>query len=348
MKQKVGNFLSKKGFQKLIAGIPGIDVYFTVEYGYINALVLVDADGEQKVTKEFLDNFLSKSDWTGPQGESIDVHALSVIFAQDIEQARVLGEDKTFCWYVDTQKESLVTEEGKCEDFYGVKKVLEQALLQPDEEEEQDESSFEQVRSAPNENKTGKATSYVNYGLLIINVALFFACIFAGQFIYSRGVLDPVLLINEGQWYRFFTCIFLHADAYHLCSNVIYLYALGNLVEREIGHVKYFVLYMVSGLIADFASLAFSVLTKDFTPSLGASGAIFGITGALLWIVIRNRGRHEFATIPKIMFLIVYSLYSGFISTNVDNAAHVGGLIGGFLLAILLYRRKGEEKGREQ
>ena len=92
--------------------------------------------------------------------------------------------------------------------------------------------------------------------------------------------------------------------------------------------------------------MAFSIWTRDYTPSLGASGAIFGITGALLWIVIRNRGRHAEITMPKIIFLIAYSLYNGFVSTNIDNAAHVGGLFGGFLLAILLYRKKGKAKER--
>ncbi|MBQ8198697.1 MAG: rhomboid family intramembrane serine protease [Lachnospiraceae bacterium] len=349
MKEKTGRFLVKKGFQKLEVPIPGIDVYFTIEFGYINALVLVTAEGEQRVTKEVLDNFLAKADWRGPDGETIDVHALTVIFAQNTESARELGGERSFCWYVDTENRTLIIDEGKCEDFYGMKSILQQALAEPSVAEDiPDSENDRETEKVACEQPEKKYIPYVNYGLLIANMVLFFACIFAGKYIYSFGVLDPVLLINEGQWYRFFTNIFLHGDAYHLCGNVIYLYGLGRLVEKEIGHIKYFVLYMLSGVIADFASLGFSVLTKDFTASLGASGAIFGITGALLWIVIRNRGHHEFATLPKMIFLIAFSLYNGFISTNVDNAAHIGGLIGGFLLAILVYRKKEKERGRSQ
>ena len=238
MKEKTGRFLLKKGFQKLDAPIPGIDVYFMIEYGYINALVLVDAEGEQRVTKELLDNFLSKADWKGPGGETIDVHALTVIFAEDLENAGELGRDRSFCWYVDTEKEALIVEEGKCEDFYGMRAILQQALSEPEEEHSLNPEDSMETEKIAYKQPEKKYISYVNYGLLTANLVMFFACIFAGKYIYSFGALDPVLLINEGQWYRFFTCIFLHGDAYHLCGNVIYLYGIGNLVEKEMGHLK--------------------------------------------------------------------------------------------------------------
>ena len=87
-------------------------------------------------------------------------------------------------------------------------------------------------------------------------------------------------------------------------------------------------------------SLYSEYLLGNFAGSLGASGAIFGMIGALLWMLIRNQGRLEDITTPRILFLIAYSLYSGFRSTNVDNAAHIGGLLAGLLLCILLYRKK--------
>ena len=70
-----------------------------------------------------------------------------------------------------------------------------------------------------------------------------------------------------------------------------------------------------SGLFANVVSLGFSWAMQDFTPSLGASGAIFGITGALLWIVLRNRGRHKTITLSKMIFLIVYSQKILFLNT---------------------------------
>ncbi|MBE5882220.1 MAG: rhomboid family intramembrane serine protease [Lachnospiraceae bacterium] len=343
MKTKIERYLERKGFQRLYANIPGLSVYFTIENSYINAFVMADADGEPGVTKELLDSFLEKSDWKAPNGETIDVHALSVIFSADVEKARAVGESQTFCWYIDTIKEELVIDEGKCEDFYGMKSVLNDAIKT---EEILPEDISDIKNEVTIEQPVARRIPYVNYGLLIANLVLYFLCIFNSEFFYGQGAFDLVLVINEHDWYRFITSVFLHADVYHLSGNMIYLYTLGDIVERELGHVKYFVLYMLSGLAGNIMSMAFSIVMNDFTPSLGASGAIFGITGALLWIVIRNRGRHEEITIPKIIFLIAYSLYNGFVSTNVDNAAHVGGLIGGFVLAILLYRKKGKAKER--
>lgn len=342
MKTKVEKYLTRKGFQKLPVDIPGLSVYFTIENSYINAFVMADADGEPGVTRELLDGFLEKSDWKAPNGETIDVHALSVIFSSDLDKAREVGGDRTFCWYIDTEKEKLVIDEGKCEDFYGMKAVLEEGIKAPEELPAEDTETEEVVLEQP----LIKPKTYVNYGLLIANLVVYVLCIFNSDFFYSHGAFDPVVVIGEKQWYRIISCIFLHADMYHLSSNMIYLYTLGDMVERELGHVKYLVLYLLSGVIGNITSFAFSVMMRDFTPSIGASGAIFGITGALLWIVIRNKGRHKEITVPKIIFLIAYSLYNGFVSTNVDNAAHVGGLIGGFVLAILLYRKQGKAKER--
>lgn len=340
MKTKIENYLGRNGFQKLRAEIPGMSVYFTIEKSYINAFVLVDADGKPEVTVELLDGFLEKSDWKAPNGERIDVHALSIIFSADVEKARAVGANQVFCWYIDTAEEKLVIDAGKCEDFYGMKGILEKAIKEPEPEEYPTEE--EVAVGQPKK----RGICYVNYGLLIANIVLFLLCIFNGDFFYGKGTFDIVNILSQQQWYRFITCIFLHGDVYHLSGNMIYLYTLGNMVERELGHVKYFLLYMLSGLAGNVGSMAISILINDFTPSLGASGAIFGITGALLWIIIRNRGRHEEITFLKIIFLIVYSLYNGFISTNVDNAAHLGGLIGGFVLAIVLYRKKGKAKER--
>lgn len=336
MKLKTEKYLEHSGFQKLPIDVPELSVYFTIEKSYFNVIVLVVPTKEPAEMRKMLDEFLESAEWKGPNGESIDIHALSLIFSSDMEAAKEIGENQSFCWYVDTQTGNLVIDEGKCEDFYGMKSVFEKVLAEPMIEEP--EVTCEQPKE--------KFVAYVNIGLLVANFFLFLLCIFKPDFFYGKGAFDPVLMINENQWYRFITCMFLHGDVYHLSSNMIYLYTLGDMVEKDLGHIKYFLLYMLSGIAGGAASMAFSVLTKDFTPAVGASGAIFGITGALLWIIIRNKGGDKKLTVLKMIFLIVYSLYNGFVSTNIDNAAHVGGLIGGFVLAIILYRKKSKERGK--
>lgn len=338
MKLKIEKYLERSGFEKLPIDVPELSVYFTIEKSYFNVVVLVVSTHEPAEMRKMLDEFLESAEWKAPSGESIDIHALSVIFSSDTEVAKEIGKNQDFCWYVDTQTGHLVIDEGKCEDFYGMKAAFEKALTEPEISEAEPEVTHEQPKK--------KYISYVNIGLLVTNFLLFILCIFNPEFFYGKGSFDLVYMINENQWYRFITCMFLHGDVYHLSSNMIYLYTLGDMVEKDLGHIKYFLLYMLSGMAGGAASMAFSVLTKDFTPAVGASGAIFGITGALLWIIIRNKGGDKKLTVLKMIFLIAYSLYNGFISTNVDNAAHVGGLIGGFVLAIILYRKKSKERGK--
>lgn len=88
----------------------------------------------------------------------------------------------------------------------------------------------------------------------------------------------------------------------------------------------------------------YMVYRQDYAVSGGASGAIFGVIGALIYIVARNRGRLEDLTSRRLVFMAILSLYYGFTSVGVDNAAHVGGIIGGFLLAVVLYRKKPAER----
>lgn len=360
MKEKVEAYLIKAGFEKLPVQIPGFTICFTIENGFINAIALADLDVQPDLTKEQFDKVTKQTDWRVVHGEHvevIDVHMLSVIFGKDVEKARRIAAHDTFCWFVDTDKAKLIVDEDKCGDFYGMRGKISGYLAGPYPETEE---VPEEARSKEPDNmdtkvsrsdirsffiwKTLKKYAVGNICLIAINVILFLACIFFGNYIYAAGVMDPVGFLGGKQYYRLVTCMFLHADVYHLFGNMINLYLMGEIAEKEMGHLKYLLLYFGSGFVGTAVSLFVSCLAHDFTPSLGASGAVFGVTGALLWMLIRNHGRLEMLTIPKILFLIAYSLYSGFIGTNIDNAAHIGGLIGGFLLAILLYRRK-KKKG---
>ena len=163
-------------------------------------------------------------------------------------------------------------------------------------------------------------------------MGIFFLLSFLGNpenavFMIKYGAMYPPLIFEDAQYYRLITCIFLHFGIDHLMNNMVMLGALGwNLL-----------IYFVSGIGANLISLAMDFYTGNLAVSAGASGAIFGLLGALLWVVIRNRGKVGRLTGRGMLFMVLLSLYFGFTSTGVDNAAHVGGLICGFLTAVLLY-----------
>ncbi|MCR5474994.1 MAG: rhomboid family intramembrane serine protease [Lachnospiraceae bacterium] len=187
-----------------------------------------------------------------------------------------------------------------------------------------------------------------NLVFIVINVVVFFIMTIAGStedvgFMMDHGAMFVPAVVMGREYYRFFTCMFLHFGFMHLMGNMVTLLFLGDNVERAVGWLKYVIIYLGGGLIGSLGSFGFAMVYNRGIVSAGASGAIFAIIGALLWIVICNRGRLEEMTIQKVFILIVYSLYSGARSENVDMAAHLCGLAGGFLVAVLVYRRSDAE-----
>ncbi len=343
MREKIEYYLNDIGYKKLSAAIPGFTIFFELENGYVNAIMLVDRAGNPDMTKEQYDAFRTKTSWRFMDGGCIEVHMLSVILTDDLAAAEALNADDRFGWVILCQENRLVIEEGKAEDFYGMKGKLQDCLSRDMIPQDGQLQAMEYDAKGKPYYKSFKQRPFVNHWLFVLNAILFTGCVLTGNLLYEVGMLSYEKVM-EGEWYRIFSSMFLHADMSHLVGNMLILYYLGEIVERSLGHFKYLVLYLVSGVAASFASMAYSYLTQEYTASLGASGAIFGMVGALLWVAIRNRGHAEIMTVGKVLFMIGYTLYSGFRSTNVDNAAHVGGLLAGFVLAVLLYHTKRDKK----
>lgn len=174
-------------------------------------------------------------------------------------------------------------------------------------------------------------------GVLVgINVVVFLACHFVGDALYGAGILWAYDVLENGEYGRILWAMFLHNDIGHLFNNMVILFFLGAMIEKEIGHVKYGILYFISGIGGNFLSLAVKTLMGDMSGSLGASGAVFGLDGVLLAMVLLSGRKMKDVTTGRVVFMIVYSLYNGFAGENIDNAAHVGGLLIGFGTAAVM------------
>ena len=126
-------------------------------------------------------------------------------------------------------------------------------------------------------------------------------------------------VIEDGEYYRLLTAMFMHFGISHLVNNMIVLFALGDNLERALGHVKYLILYLFSGIGANWISMMIG--NKDpMVVSAGASGAIFGVIGGLFYAVAVNKGRLEDLQTKQLAVMIVLSLYMGLTSSGVDNA----------------------------
>ena len=142
--------------------------------------------------------------------------------------------------------------------------------------------------------------------------------------------------------------MFMHFGVEHLASNMLSLFIFGERVEKAIGKVKFIILYLMSGLLAGGVSLMTSYMLGLERACAGASGAIFGVIGALFVIIIKDKNRFRELTAARVALMIGYSLFAGITGGGVDNSAHIGGVIAGLVLGAILFRKKKTEmKGNE-
>lgn len=139
-------------------------------------------------------------------------------------------------------------------------------------------------------------------------------------------------LIIEGEWWRFFTPILLHIGFFHLFMNTLALYYLGPTIERIYGRMRFLFIYLVAGFSGSLASFLFTT-----SLSAGASGAIFGCFGALLYFGINYRSLFFRTMGFNVLVVIAINLSLGFTIPGIDNAGHLGGLVGGFLAASIVH-----------
>jgi membrane associated rhomboid family serine protease len=194
----------------------------------------------------------------------------------------------------------------------------------------------------PHGTATGFWANPATFVLIGINVVFFLIEVASGGggLGEQRGkfVADLILygpLVAEGEWYRLLSGGFLHANILHIGFNMLLLFLLGRLLEPALGTPRFVVLYFAALLAGSFGAL----LLDPNTPSLGASGAIFGLAGAT-FVVARGRGMDAIAS--QIGFLIVFNLIYSFAVPDISVGAHLGGLVAGVVCGLAVV---GGERG---
>jgi len=199
------------------------------------------------------------------------------------------------------------------------------------------------------DNSARRSVPRVTYALIALNVLFFFVELSGGDAFITKWAFVPSrFLANPGaDFLTIFTSMFMHAGWVHLGGNMLYLWIFGDNVEDRFGRVKFLVFYLLCGIAATFAQLAFSIGSN--IPNLGASGAIAGVLGAYILLfprarvsVLMGRGVIPMSALVVIGFWIVLQLFSGIgsITAAADTGgvaymAHIGGFIAGFVLTFL-------------
>lgn len=179
-----------------------------------------------------------------------------------------------------------------------------------------------------------KKTPVITYGLIIINILVFIS-----MYLFGAGSTDSNTLLSfganysplvkQGEIYRLITCAFIHIGIIHLLFNMYVLYIIGPEIERYFGKIKFLIIYLLSAVVGSLFSCLFTT-----SISAGASGAIFGLFGSLLYFGYHYRSTLEGYLRGQIIPLVVLNLLLGFIVPGIDISAHIGGLIGGVVASM--------------
>ena len=351
MKEQLEQQLINIGYHKINSNLREFTAYFEMGSSYVNVILLVEDNPKLVITAKHLAASKESVKKTFESKGFADVHVLVLFMGNDMIKAKAVGMEDNFCWIIHSELKKLVILENHTPDFYGLKNKLENWLISDTNKNEYANQRYhEKEKYRNNAEKRGfqnillqmkwKRLAYVNIAIVLINVLVFLICTFTGDLLYNSGVQNYQLVVTQGEYYRLITAMFLHAGIDHIVSNMLLLFFMGEVAENVMGHFSYFILYFLSGICGGILSVMNQYREGAYVNSLGASGAVFGVIGAILFHVVINRGRLAQISLGRLMFMIVYALYQGFLAKNIDNAAHIGGLISGFIIACVIYGSK--------
>jgi membrane associated rhomboid family serine protease len=210
------------------------------------------------------------------------------------------------------------------------------------------------------DNSTRTTAPIVVYALIALNLVLFFAELNGGDPFIGRWAFVPRRFLADpaGGFVTVFTSMFMHGGWMHLGGNMLYLWIFGDNVEDRFGHMKFLVFYLLCGIAATFAQMAFN--SGSNVPNLGASGAIAGVLGGYILLfpgarvrVLMGRSVVPMPALVVIGLWIVLQFVSGIGSIvptadtgGVAYMAHIGGFAAGFVLTLVLRGNRGTEEAR--
>ena len=262
---------------------------------------------------------------------------LFLIVSDDMGRDKLLTNvEGPTIWLIDSKHKGLEIPLGQKSDFFGLRYGLEETINKGPK------TNPWNIKEAI---KDKKNFPFVTVSLIAINVIFFIVLSCMGNtedanFMWNMGADFGPSFFSDHEYWRVITAMFMHFGFIHLAGNMIYLAFAGNQAEKTIGHLKFFLIYMLSGILSGIISNAYYFMTDQYTVSAGASGAIYGIIGIIICLTAKNRKRIGTQQMTvRIVLIIAFVLYSNFaIGEGIDVVAHIAGLITGCVLSFAMVR----------
>lgn len=357
--------LLNKGYRRLNSNVQGIYLFYQVSENELSVISVFHAMSGYEITQEQYQNILEHMKKSLYVNYSRPIKMLSLILTAAPNRVKSLAtlENGDSHWIIDISSNRLIRYENESKDYNQFSNMLEQ-LLQEEEVAKSTESTYQVGEDSlvysrskgPSKKTYGKTRSRwtltpITMTIIALNLIAYVVTHYTGFMggeygMLEKGALSWYYIKENKEFYRLLTSMFMHGDWEHLFNNMIVLLFIGSNLESVTGKFRYLLLYLGSGILAGLTSISYNMWMEagnvsffNTTISIGASGAIFGIVGAFLYIVIVNRGQVAGVSATQMVLFVVLSLYSGIVNSQIDQAAHVGGFVAGFVLAAFFYRR---------
>lgn len=323
-KETILAFLTK-GFQYIQSNVQGVTFLYQAVGEKVSVCALVEESKSRILHPEDYKDIEFQIERKLLLSGYRDVETLFFIFSDYPEKIKSFAAHDFKFWILDRIAKKVIIYENQPEDFFSMKDEMEKILNHPPAKRE----------------KLWDKIPFITLTLVLINVVIYVLSVIGNtrEIIY-QGALYWGYLFYDFEFYRLLTSMFLHSGITHLMNNVIILILAGNQLEATIGKWRYIVIYFVSGVGAGLVSAIFHMLNNQPTLSVGASGAIYGVIGAMAGIMYKNRKKFGSRLGVQFFVLIAFIFYDGFFRTNIDVAAHAGGLIFGIVLSLILYKKR--------
>lgn len=329
----------KAGYKRAIVKGAFVDVLLQIQPQCVYVVIMMDCVHLTDLTLEKYESIVRAIRKSIYKYDFPKVEILEVLCTEKPESVKSCVPSYGEHWIIDLMEEQLLIYEDQTAEFSDARDIIEKAI------EEGDLLEKEKAEARKRYIKDNICTLL----LVFLNIIYFLWVEFTGSSLDMEHMIQAGALytdsIGQGFWYyEIISSMFLHFGIEHIAGNMFMLLALGQFVEKRLGKVFFLTVYLGSGIIGNLAQIYDMLQNHGQTVvAAGASGAVYGMMGALIYIVMRNRGQIEGLSLGNIVLLTIFGVCNLFLSKDV-NYAHIGGLIGGFILTKMIYLVSGKEE----
>jgi len=338
MYQSFVNMLLESGYHKYMTEIGPV---YICEKSKRQIVFLTYHKNQQKqpiYMQDYEDQLQAIKDKIFP-GQSSDVLCIMIVDDGNLSEGQMEENPLFSLWIQDEQTGKLYMSKESEVKFQSLFSTIKRKSLEAQKALEKE--ATEEERSSVS------IRSYVtpaNTAIVIVNFVLFFFSKYLYTDMMREGASEWSAVLLDHEVYRLFTSIFLHFDMEHLLSNMFVLFLIGSFAERYLGTAKYMMTYFVCGVVGNMISFYVSIGDPSSGLSAGASGAIYGILGVLAVILWKTKGRLEGVQGPGLVLFVIGMIVHSYQAEGVDNWAHIGGLVMGIVMGVILKGKSDKKK----